>query len=93
MNAVVAAACVSLFAVLAAVMWCLDCRGDGRAADAARDRHPATPALRRSPATRCKACLLPVRYENHPQGRGDAMALHVAYECESSSLIRGKADT
>lgn len=65
-------------AMLVVVAW-----AERRDRQAAKLRHPAYPDAppRRLLATRCAACLMPVRYERHPYGRDDALALHAAYEC------------
>lgn len=46
------------------------------------------PAIPRSVAVFCGSCGRPVRYQVHPQGRRDAVRLHMAFECEAQLAIR-----
>jgi hypothetical protein len=74
-------AVLSLATVLVIVVMCLD-RGDGH------EPEVWSPPPRRDPAIRCPTCLRPVRYQAHPGGRDDALALHIGFECTGVPAVR-----
>lgn len=56
----------------------------------AKVRHPVAQFIPRSVAIFCGPCGGLIRYQQHPQGRDDAVALHAAYEC-AAQLVRRDA--
>lgn len=87
-GAVILAASVTFSTLLVAVLVFAGWRRDRRERSATAARHPAGQSLPRRFALPCECCSHPIRYQVHPDGQEDAVALHLAFECEAQLAVR-----